>query len=86
MIIQDIATARTSDSKPQFSNESVRAAELALRMRNDGEAACLKEQIERSEMLRQRHLAQLERLRGELKLALVERQAGIAALAPLAIA
>jgi len=81
IIIQDITGAKTPEGKPQFSNESVRAAELTLRMRDDGEAANLKEQIERGEMQRQQHLARLERLRGEFKLALVERQAEIVALA-----
>ncbi len=81
IIIQDIVAAKTPDGKPQFSNESVRAAELTLRMRDDAEAADLKAQIERGEMQKQQHLARLERLRGEFKLALIERQAEIVALA-----
>jgi len=48
-------------------------------MRNDPEAVSLKEQIERGEMQRQQHLARLERLRGEIKIALLERQSEIAA-------
>ncbi len=86
LIIQAIAAAKTPEGKPQFSNESVRAAELILRMRNDGEAVSLKEQIERGEMQRQQHLARLERLRGEFKIHLLERQAEIAAdSAPLIV-
>lgn len=80
IITQEIASAKTPEGKPQFSNESVRAAELTLRMRDDAEAASLKAQIERGEMQKQQHLARLERLRGEFKFALVERQAEIAAL------
>ncbi len=85
-ITQDIAAAKTPEGKPQFSNESIRSAELTLRMRNDGEAVSLKEQIERGEMLRQQCLARLERLRGEFKIHLLERQAEIAAdSAPLIV-
>lgn len=80
IIAQDIAAAKTLEGKPQFSNESVRAAELILRMRDDAEAVSLKSQIEQGEMQKQQHLARLERLRGEFKLALVERQAEIAAI------
>jgi hypothetical protein len=79
IIIQDIAAARTPEGKPQFSNESVRAAELTLRMRADAEASDLKQQIERGEMQKQQHLARLERLRGEFKIYLLERQAEFAA-------
>lgn len=86
LIIQDIAAAKTPEGKPQFSNESARAAELTLRMRADAEAADIKAQIERGEMQKQQHLARLERLRGEFKLFLVERQAEIAALASPSIA
>ncbi len=50
IIIQDIAAAKTPEGKPQFSNESVRAAELTLRIRVDAEAAGIKAQIERGEM------------------------------------
>ena len=48
-------------------------------MRDDVEAADLKAQIERGEMQKQQHLARLERLRGEFKLHLLDRQAEIAA-------
>ena len=78
IIIQDITVAKTSEGKPQFSNESVRAAELTLRLRSDEEATNLRQQIEQGEAQKQRHLARLERLRGEFKLYLVERQAEIA--------
>ncbi len=81
LIIQDIAAAKTTEGKPQFSNESVRAAELNLRMKDDGDAADLKVQIERGEMHKQQHLARLERLRGEFKLHLLDRQAEIASRA-----
>jgi len=79
IIIQDIAAAKTPDGKSQFSNESARAAELTLRIRDDAEAADIKAQIERGEMQKQQHLARLERLRGEFKIHLLERQAEIAA-------
>ncbi len=79
LIIQDIAAAKTPEGKPQFSNESVRAAELNLRMKDDGDTADLKAQIERGEMQKQQHLARLERLRGEFKIYLLDRQAEIAA-------
>lgn len=86
IIIQDIAAAKTAEGKPQFSNESVRAAELTLRMRDDAEACDLKQQIERGETQKQQHLARLERLRGEFKIHLLERQAEIAAdSAPLIV-
>ncbi len=80
IIIQDIAAAKTPEGKPQFTNESVRAAELTLRMRDDVEAADIKAQIERGEMQKQQQLARLERLRGEFKIHLLDRQAEIAAL------
>lgn len=48
-------------------------------MRDEAEASDLKEQIERGETQRQQHLAKLERLRGEFKIALLERQSEIAA-------
>ncbi len=79
LIIQDIAAAKTPEGKPQFSNESVRAAELILRMRADAEATDLKVRIERGKMQKQQQLARLERLRGEFKLHLLDRQAEIAA-------
>ena len=86
LIIRDIAAAKTAEGKPQFSNESARAAELTLRMRADAEAADIKAQIERGEMQKQQHLARLERLRGEFRLYLVERQAEIAAATSLSLA
>jgi len=81
IVTQDIAAAKTPEGKPQFSNESVRAAELTLRLRSDEAATNLRQQIEQGEAQKQRHLARLERLRGEFKLALIERQAEIVALA-----
>ena len=86
VIIQDIAAVKTPEGKPQFSNESVRAAELTLRMRDEAEATDIKAQIERGEMQKQQHLARLERLRGEFRLYLVERQAEIAAATSLSLA
>ncbi len=50
-------------------------------MKDDGDAADLKVQIERGEMQKQQHLARLERLRGEFKLHLLDRQAEIASRA-----
>jgi len=68
IVTQDIAAAKTPEGKAQFSNESVRAAELTLRMRADAEAADLKAQIEQGEAQKQQYLARLERLRGEFKI------------------
>lgn len=79
LIILDIAAAKTPEGKPQFSNEVLRAAELTLRVNDDPEARNLKQQIERGEMQKQQHLARLERLRGEFKIHLLDRQAEIAA-------
>ncbi len=76
--ILGVLAARDEHGKPAFSNETARAAELARRLATHAEYQALKDtvlQTERDKMVR---LAQLERLRSEFKLALLERQEVIA--------
>lgn len=75
----EIAGAKSPEGKPLYSNEAVRSAELTLRLRGHGDAAQIKGLLERADEKKTRLLAHLERLRGEFKLYLVERQAEIAA-------
>lgn len=82
----DIAATKTGEGKPLYSNETTRTAALALRLLGNGDYTDLKEALARAERKRQELTARLERLRGEFKLALVERQAEIAALASPSIA
>ncbi len=82
----DIAAAKAGEGKPLYSNEATRAATLALRLLGNADYTELKETLARAERKRQELTARLERLRGEFKLALVERQAEIAALASPSIA
>lgn len=76
----EIAGAKSPEGKPLYSNEAVRSAELILRLRDNGDAKEIKELLERADEKKVRLLAHLERLRGEFKLYLVERQAEIAAV------
>lgn len=74
-----IVNAKTAEGKPQFSNESTRNAELVIRLRQNQDAVELKQMLSRCEQERAQLLARLERLRGNFKVALMERQAEIAA-------
>lgn len=74
-----IVNAKTSEGKPQFSNESTRSAELVLRLRQNQDAVELKQTLTEHEQKRTQMQARLERLRGDFKIALLERQADIAA-------
>lgn len=71
----EIAGAKSPEGKPLYSNDSVRNAELILRLRGTEDAAHIKQLLVRADEKKTRLLAHLERLRGELKLHLVERQA-----------
>lgn len=75
----EIVNAKTPEGKPQFSNESTRSAELVLRLRQNQGAAELKQALTQHEQQRSQMQARLERLRGDFKIALLERQADIAA-------
>lgn len=75
----EIVNAKTPEGKPQFSNESTRNAELVIRMRQNKDALELKQTLTGCEQQRAQMLARLERLRGDFKIALLERQADIAA-------
>lgn len=74
-----IANAKTTEGKPQFSNESTRNAELVIRLRQNQDAVELKQMLARCEQERAQLLVRLERLRGNFKVALIERQGEIAA-------
>lgn len=74
-----IINAKTPEGKPQFSNESTRSAELVLRFRQNKDAVELKKILTENEQQRSQMLARLERLRGDFKISLLERQADIAA-------
>jgi len=76
----EIAGAKSSEGKPLYSNEAARNAELILRLRDSEDATQIKGLLERADEKKARLLAHLERLRGEFKLYLVERQAEIAAM------
>ena len=77
----EIAGAKSPEGKPLYSNEAVRSAELVLRLREHEDASQIKGLLERADEKKARLLVHLERLRGEFKLYLVERQAeAIAAL------
>lgn len=71
----DIAAAKNGEGKPLYSNETTRSAALALRLVGNEDYTELKETLARAERKRQELTARLERLRGEFKLYLVERQA-----------
>ena len=75
----EIVNAKTPEGKPQFSNESTRNAELVLRLRQNKDTVELKQMLTAHEQQRAQMLARLERLRGDFKIALLERQADIAA-------
>ncbi len=81
----EILNARTPEGKPLYSNEAARSAELTLRMRRSEDVIELKRDAAQADEHRGRLLARLERLRGEFKLVLTERQAEIAALATLQV-
>lgn len=74
----EIAGAKSPEGKPLYSNDSVRSAELILSLRGNEDAAQIKGLLERTDERKTRLQAHLERLRGEFKLYLVERQAEIA--------
>lgn len=75
----EIANAKTPEGKPLYSNEVTRNAELVLRLRDNEDAAEIKQSLEHADEKRARLLARLEHLRGEFKLHLLDRQAEIAA-------
>ena len=75
----EIAGAKSPEGKPLYSNEATRSAELTLRLRDNKDAAQIKGLLERADGKKTRLLAHLERLRGEFKLLLIERQAEIIA-------
>lgn len=71
----EIAGAKSPEGKPLYSNETARCAELVLRLRDNEDVTQIKELLERADEKKMRLQAHLERLRGEFKLYLVERQA-----------
>jgi hypothetical protein len=75
----EVAGAKSPEGKPLYSNEAARSAELTLRLRGHEDAAQIRGLLERADDKKTRLLARLERLRGEFKLLLVERQAETAA-------
>lgn len=86
LLTLEINNAKTPEGKALYSNEATRNAELTLRLRDEPEAMEIKRMLERADERRTRQLAQLERLRGEFKLHLVERQAEIVAHGAPAVA
>lgn len=75
----EIINTKTPEGKPQFSNESTRNAELVIRLRKNQDAAELRKILTGYEQQRAQILARLERLRGDFKVTLLERQSEIAA-------
>ncbi len=75
----EIINAKTPEGKPLYSNEAARNAELILRLRDNEDAAEIKRMLERADERRAELLAHVERLRGEFKLFLLDRQAEIIA-------
>lgn len=86
LLTLEINNAKTPEGKALYSNEATRNAALTLRLRDEPEAMEIKRMLERADERRTRQLAQLERLRGEFKLHLVERQAEIVAHGAPAVA
>jgi len=75
----EIINAKTPEGKPLYSNEATRNAELILRLRDNDDAVEIKRMLERADERRAGLLAHVERLRGEFKLFLLDRQAEITA-------
>jgi ribosomal 50S subunit-associated protein YjgA (DUF615 family) len=75
-----IANAKTSEGKPQFSNEATRSAELVLRLGRNDDVVAIKRTLAQLEGERAKSSARVERMRGEFKIALLERQAEIATM------
>ena len=73
----EIVTARDDDGKPLYSNESLRAAALALAKEQSEELNSLKNREKALEQNRSEFFARLERLRLEFKLFLLDREAEI---------
>lgn len=71
----EIINAKTPEGKPLYSNEAARNAELILRLRDNEDATEIKRMLEHADERRAGLLAHVERLRGEFKLYMVERQA-----------
>lgn len=74
----EIANAKSAEGKPHYSNEASRSAELTLRLRDNEDATEIKRMLERADESRNQKLARLERLRGEFKIHLLDKQAEIA--------
>lgn len=75
----EITNAKTPEGKPLYTNEATRAATLTLRLQESSEATEIKQMLARADERRNEHVARIERLRGEFKIALLERQAEITA-------
>ena len=70
----DVNTAKGVDGKPLFSNDSLRKAAITKQCDDDSEYTKIKSDLEDSERNRLYKLAELERLRLEFKLFLLDRQ------------
>ena len=70
----DVLTAKDEKDKPLYSNETARSAAFTLSRRDDIELQTLTAELRTHEHRRAELLANLERLRGEFKLRLLDRQ------------
>ncbi len=75
----EITNAKAPEGKPLYTNEATRAATLTLRLQESSEATEIKRMLARADECRNELVARIERLRGEFKIALLERQAEITA-------
>ena len=73
-----ILDARNETGKPLYSNETARAAALALRLNEDADYRIQQAAIRNAERERGHLQAMLEQLRGLFKVELLERQEAIA--------
>jgi hypothetical protein len=73
----DIALSKGEDGKPLYSNDTLRKAAFTRQILENPEAAGLTEELEKLEKERLYALAEIERLRLEYKLFLLDREAEI---------
>lgn len=75
----EILNARDEHSKPLYSNETARSAALKIALSANTEYQELERRLAAIEMERSQAYAALERLRGEFKLYLLDRQQAMVA-------
>lgn len=81
----DVLTATNEQGKPLYSNETARSSALTLAKRDNAELQSLTAELHTLELRRAELLANLERLRGEFKLHLLDRQEAAARASQLSV-